>query len=276
MRQIGFIGTGNMGFPMMKGAIARFGAENVTYTSAHIEKMEQMKQKTGVDYVSDNRALIEEVKYIVLCVKPQYMEPVYEELRSCDLSGKILISVIAGASVEAIREKVGQRVKVVRSMPNTPALVSEGMTTVCFSDSETDDCAEAERFTDEERSFVREFFSSFGKYVELPEKLIDAAMCANGCAPAFVYMFIEALADGAVKYGIPRQTAYELVAQTVLGSAKMVLETGEHPGTLKDRVCSPGGTTIAGVAALEEAGMRSAMIKATDACFARAQEIARK
>lgn len=128
-------------------------------------------------------------------------------------------------------------------------------------------------FSEEEKQTIETLFTSFGRMTIVEEKLMDAVVCASGSSPAYVYMFIEALADSAVKYGIPRADAYKLVAQTVLGSAKMVLETGEHPGLLKDKVCSPGGTTIAGVAALEEYGMRNAVIKATDACYAKCKGI---
>lgn len=122
-------------------------------------------------------------------------------------------------------------------------------------------------FTFEEKDMINEFFNSFGRVVKVNESLMSAVVCASGSSPAYVYMFIEALADGVVQYGIPRSQAYELVAQTVLGSAKMVLETGEHPGMLKDKVCSPGGTTIRAVAALEANGFRNALIKASDECY---------
>jgi pyrroline-5-carboxylate reductase len=143
-------------------------------------------------------------------------------------------------------------------MPNTPALVNEGMSGICFS---------KDAFSEEEKKMVYAFFDSFGKYEEVNENLMNAVTCASGSSPAYVYMFIEALADSAVKYGIPRDKAYVFAAQTVLGSAKMVLETKQHPGALKDMVCSPGGTTIAAVAALEEYGVRNSIIKATDACY---------
>jgi pyrroline-5-carboxylate reductase len=146
-------------------------------------------------------------------------------------------------------------------MPNTPAMVSEGMSGLCYSN---------DNFTEDEKNVIDHFFTSFGKYEIFEERLMYAVVCANGSSPAYVYMFIEALADSVVKYGIPRDKAYTLAAQTVLGSAKMVLETKEHPGKLKDQVCSPGGTTIAAVAALEEFGFRNSVIKATDACYEKA------
>jgi pyrroline-5-carboxylate reductase len=143
-------------------------------------------------------------------------------------------------------------------MPNTPAMVGEGMTGISYDEDD---------FTDDEIDEMNQFFESFGKVVKVPENLMSAVVCASGSSPAYVYMFIETLADSVVKYGIPRKDAYKLVAQTVLGSAKMVLETGEHPAKLKDNVCSPGGTTIKGVSALEEYGFRNSVIKATDACY---------
>ena len=170
----------------------------------------------------------------------------------------VIISLAPGITIAAIKEELGADIKVVRAMPNTPALVGEGMTGICYENGELDFA---------EKEFVEQFFNSFGKVVTVPEKLMSGVVCASGSSPAYVYMFIEALADSVVKYGIPRQEAYKLVAQTVLGSAKMVLETGEHPGKLKDNVCSPAGTTIQGVAALEEFGFRNAIIKATDKCF---------
>lgn len=144
------------------------------------------------------------------------------------------------------------------------ALVGEGMTGVCYDQA---------LFSEEEKQTIETLFTSFGRMTIVEEKLMDAVVCASGSSPAYVYMFIEALADSAVKYGIPRADAYKLVAQTVLGSAKMVLETGEHPGLLKDKICSPGGNHHAGVAALEEYGMRNAVIKATDACYAKCKGI---
>ena len=143
-------------------------------------------------------------------------------------------------------------------MPNTPAMVGEGMSGVSYDEA---------LFTDEEKAVIDGFFTSFGEMEKVDEKLMDVVGSASGCSPAYVYMFIEALADGCVKNGLPRQAAYKMVSQAVLGSAKMVLETGKHPGELKDMVCSPGGTTIEGLAALEESGFRGAIIKACDANF---------
>lgn len=258
MAKIGLIGAGNMGFAMLKGALQVFGKEEITYTDLSIERMEVVKKETGVEYCSDFHQLAEKVEYVVLAVKPQHLEGLLKELKKDIKQEHIVISIAPGIPIAYYKSYFGENIKVVRAMPNTPALVNEGMSGICFSE---------DSFSEEERNTVYEFFQSFGKYEEVGENLMDAVVCASGSSPAYVYMFIEALADSAVKYGIPRDKAYTFAAQTVLGSAKMVLETEEHPGKLKDQVCSPGGTTIAAVSALEEAGFRSAIIKAADACY---------
>ena len=149
-------------------------------------------------------------------------------------------------------------------MPNTPALLGEGMTGVTYDRG---------LFTEEEEQEIRAFFQSFGRMEYVEERLMSAVVCASGSSPAYVYMFIEALADSAVRYGLPRDKAYEFAAQTVKGAAEMVLQTGKHPGELKDMVCSPAGTTIAGVAALEEYGFRNAVLKANEACYEKCEAI---
>jgi len=199
-----------------------------------------------------------EVKYLVLAIKPQVYPEILKTLSGKIRRDQIVISIAPSYSIAQVKEGLGGEVRVVRAMPNTPAMVGEGMSGVCFS---------GDIYSDEEKQMVQTFFSSFGKMEIVPEHLINAVTVASGSSPAFVYMFIEALADSAVKYGMPRNQAYTFAAQAVLGSAKMVLETGEHPGRLKDNVCSPGGTTIEGVAVLEAKGMRSAVIEAASAVF---------
>lgn len=261
MALMGFIGAGNMGYPMLVGAKKAFGTEQVVFTTASTQSRENVKQKTGLNYEMDNKTLAASCKYIILAVKPQFFEEVFKDIKEVVTKDQVIISVAAGVTIDNIKDRLGNGIRVVRGMPNTPAMVNEGMSGVCFSQ---------DTFSEDEKEVVAQLFSSFGKYELFDEKLMNAVICANGSSPAYVYMFIEALADSVVKYGIPRNKAYELVAQTVLGAAKMVMETGEHPGKLKDQVCSPGGTTIAAVAALEEHGFRNAVIKATDACYERA------
>lgn len=247
-----------MGYPMLSSAVKCFSKEDFLFTTKTEQRMKYVKEQLGVEYVLDKKELVKNCKYIVLAIKPQFYEEVLEEIKDEITSNHVIITVAPGFSTDNVKYILGEGVKVVRSMPNTPALVGEGMSGICFSQN---------KFEDDELEVVGKFFSSFGKYEVFDEKQMDAVVCASGSSPAYVYMFIEALADSVVKVGIPRAQAYKLVAQTVLGSAKMVLETKEHPGELKDKVCSPGGTTIEGVAALEEYGFRNALIKATERCY---------
>ncbi|SHO50033.1 pyrroline-5-carboxylate reductase [Anaerocolumna xylanovorans] len=258
MNKIGFIGAGNMGLPMIIGAARVFGTEPILFTNKREERKEYVHQKTGVAYTEDNKSLAEACKYIVLAVKPQFFGDVYKDIKESLNSDHIIISIAAGITIDSIKQALGESIRVVRAMPNTPALVGEGMSALCFSKDE---------YSTVEKELINLFFQSFGKFEIFDENLMNSVVCASGSSPAYVYMFIEALADSAVKYGIPRDKAYKLTAQAVLGAAKMVLETGEHPGKLKDQVCSPGGTTIAAVEALEEYGFRNAVMKATDACY---------
>ena len=260
---IGLIGTGNMGYPMLKGAIEAFGRDQVGFYDADAGRAHMVWEETGIPPAKSNRELAGSCRMIVLAVKPYYYSAVYEEIREALTPESIVITIAAGVTIRQSKEALGDSVKIVRAMPNTPAMVKEGMTGICYS---------GDVFREEEKQLVSRFFSSFGRFEVFEERLIDAVVCASGSSPAYVYLFIEALADSAVKYGIPRDQAYRLTAQTVLGAAKMVLETGEHPGVLKDRVCTPGGTTIAGVAALEEYGLRNAVMKATDRCYEKAAD----
>lgn len=264
MALMGFIGAGNMGYPMLVGAKNAFGASQVVFAEASSERRESVKQQTGLNDMKDNKSLASSVKYIILAVKPQFLNDVFDDIKDVVTTDQVIISIAAGVTIENIKHSLGNEVRIVRAMPNTPAMVNEGMSGICFS---------KDTYTEEEKEVVFKLFSSFGKYQIFDENLMNAVVCANGSSPAYVYMFIEALADSVVQYGIPRDKAYQLVAQTVLGAAKMVMETGEHPGKLKDQVCSPGGTTIAAVAALEEYGFRNAIIKATDACYAKAESL---
>lgn len=265
MKNIGFIGMGNMGSAILTGLLKHgFAPETLLFTDVSQEKRESVTAKTGVESVSTNAECAMAVSYLVLAVKPQYYKTVLEEIRPALIHDPVLISIAPGKSVAYLKEMLGQERRIVRAMPNTPALLGEGMTGVCF---------DPEAFSEEENNLIAQFFSSFGKMEIVEESLMDAVVCASGSSPAYVYMMIEALADSVVKCGLPRKQAYEMVAQTVLGSARMVLETGMHPGELKDMVCSPGGTTIAAVEALEQWGFRNSLMKATDACFQRCKSV---
>lgn len=258
MAILGFIGIGNMGYAMMKGALTKYNKDDLLFSSVDTARNEQVTEETGVAHVSTNIEVVNQCKYIVLAIKPQVYDIVLHEIKDVVTKDHVIISIAPGITTEDVMTKLGGELKIARAMPNTPALVNEGMSGLCFG---------SVALSEVEKATVVEFFESFGKCEVVDEKLMNAVVCASGSSPAYVYMFIEALADGAVKYGIPRDKAYSFAAQTVLGAAKMVLETKEHPGKLKDNVCSPGGTTIAAVAALEEYGFRNAIIKATDQCY---------
>ena len=251
MAKFGFIGMGNMGYAMLKGLLSVYTPSDIIFTCPDLEKCKRISQETGVRYAESNAECANNAQYVVLAVKPQVYNVVLKNINNVIREDSVVISIAPGISIDNIKSQLGINARVVRAMPNTPALVAY----------------DKENFSFEEREVIDSFFNSFGKVVYVSENQMNAIVCASGSSPAYVYMFIEALADSAVKYGIKREDAYKLVAQTVLGSAKMVLETGEHPGVLKDKVCSPGGTTIAAVAALEEHNFRSSLIKATDACY---------
>ena len=192
----------------------------------------------------------------MLAVKPQFYEAVITEVKDLVREDQLMITIAPGKTLAWLEEKFGKKVKLVRTMPNTPAMVLEGMTAACVN----------EAVTKEEQEYAYEILNCFGKTEFVPERLIDAVVAVSGSAPAYVFMMIEAMADAAVSEGMPRPQAYKFAAQAVLGSAKMVLELGKHPGELKDMVCSPAGTTIEAVRVLEERGFRSALIEAMKAC----------
>ena len=254
--KVGFIGCGNMGFAMLKGIISSGKVDKSEIAAA--EKFEASRKRVeelGVFVTSDNAELVQKTDVIFLVVKPHQQEEVLPEIRDNLSPDQILISVAAGVSLSSVEQAcmsidVAGKIKVVRAMPNTPALVGEGMTALSVNAN----------ITKEDEELLLSYFNAFGRVQIVPESLMDVVTGVSGSSPAFVYMFIEAMADAAVAEGMTRAQAYEFAAQTVKGSAAMVLETNEHPGALKDAVCSPGGTTIEGVCALEAAGFRPAVI----------------
>ena len=200
---------------------------------------------------------------MILAVKPQFFEQVITEVKDAVTSGTLIISIAAGKSMAWIEEAFGKQIKLVRCMPNTPALVGEGCTGVCANG----------RVSEEETAYSVSLMESFGRASLVPEHLMDAVGAVSGSSPAYVFMLIEAMADAGVEAGMPRKQAYEFAAQAVYGSAKLVLESGKHPGELKDMVCSPGGTTIQGVRVLEEKGMRGAVMDALAACVRKSKQL---
>lgn len=261
--QFGFIGMGNMGSAMLRGCLSVLPADMLAFSRKDIQKGSALAEATGICCL-DNRTCADQSKYVILAVKPQLYSAVIEDIRPVINEDKIIISLAPSYKIADLKGILGDSVRIVRAMPNTPARVGEGMTGIAWSD---------DVFSDAEKSDLNQFFTSFGKVETVSEHLMDAVTAASGSSPAFIYMMIEALADGVVQYGMPRAQAYTFVSQAVLGSAKMVLETGEHPGVLKDAVCSPGGTTIAAVARLEASGFRSSLIEAAAAVCERCKDM---
>lgn len=256
--KIGFIGCGNMGSAMISGILKKgiFQKDEIIVSNLTEEGSKRSREKLGVVTTLDNRQVVKNAKTIILAVKPQFYQEVIEEVQADLTPEHMVIGIAPGKSLDWIQEICQTSLKVVRLMPNTPAQVGEGMTGVCRNELVTDDDLEQ----------VLKITDSFGKTQVVPERLMDAVGAVSGCSPAYVFIFIEAMADAAVAQGMPRKQAYQFAAQSVLGSARMVLETGMHPGELKDMVCSPAGTTIEGVRTLEKAGFRSAVFEALQAC----------
>ena len=257
MMKLGFIGTGNMAGAIMGGIIKKqiFRPEEIIGADISEAGRETTKETYGIEVTGDNRKAADS-EVLILSVKPQYYAEAIAEIKDCVRDDQMIITIAPGKTLAWLEEQFGKPVKIVRTMPNTPALVGEGMTAACVN----------QYVTEEEKAYALKILSSFGKVELVPEHLIDAVVAVSGSAPAYVFMFIEAMADAAVAEGMPRAQAYEFAAQAVYGSAKMVLETGKHPGELKDMVCSPAGTTIEAVRVLEEKGLRSAVIEAMRAC----------
>lgn len=256
--KIGFIGTGNMASAIIGGIIKKgiVSADEIIGADHFAAGLEKVKAQFGITVTEDNKEVARQAEVLVLSVKPQFYEDVITEIRDEIRENQIVITIAPGKTLEWLNEKFEKAVKTVRTMPNTPALVGEGMTAACPN----------EYMTESEVEYVKSLLESFGKIEIVPERMMDVVVSVSGSSPAYVFMLIEAMADAAVSGGMPRTQAYQFAAQAVLGSAKMVLETGKHPGELKDMVCSPAGTTIEAVRKLEETGFRSSVIEAMKVC----------
>lgn len=262
MKKITFAGAGNMGGAIISGMIksGEFEKESICAFDRCFSESIKSENIKCTQSIEDAVSFAE---VIVLAVKPGQLFDMIGDMKKCgDLSSKLFVSIAAGVKIEDLSKALGTD-RIVRVMPNLCLKAGEGMSVLCPGDG----------VTDEETEFTKKIFSCSGKAVVTKEALIDSCTAINGSGPAYVFMFIEAMADGAVKHGIDRKTAYELAAQTVLGSAAMVLESGLHPAVLKDMVCSPGGTTIEAVQTLEECGMRASVMAAIDACAQKAKEL---
>ncbi|MCM1498020.1 MAG: pyrroline-5-carboxylate reductase [Clostridium sp.] len=256
--KLGFIGCGNMAAAMIKGIINNkiASGDEIIGADKSAESLRRVIDDTGIVQAVDNREAAAKSEILFLSVKPQFYEEVIKEIRDVVSDKQIIITVAPGKTLEWLNQQFGKPLKIVRTMPNTPALVGEGITAACGNAN----------VSKEDMDKAVKVLLSFGKCEVISEHLMDVVTSVSGSSPAYVFLFIEAMADAAVADGMPRQQAYRFAAQAVLGSAKMVLETGKHPGELKDMVCSPGGTTIEAVRVLEEKGMRSAVFEAMKAC----------
>jgi len=264
--RLGFIGAGNMGGAILRGVLAEgcIAAKDIVISDTNKDLCQNIAAQTGVAAASCNADLASCCDMILLAVKPVFLKGVIDEIKPC-LQGKAVISIAAGWTVGMLTAALGEGVEVLRTMPNTPALVGEGMTALCAENN----------FSESNYNYAKMLFEAVGKVCTIPERLFDGFIAVSGSSPAYVFMLIEAMADAAVKEGIFRKDAYRMAAQAVLGSAKMVLDTGKHPGELKDMVCSPAGTTIEAVAALEAGGFRASVIDAMSACAEKSREMSK-
>ncbi len=263
--KLAVIGLGNMATAMIGGITGAgiFKPSDINGSDPVAQQAEKAKNDLGINICDGNEAAVKDCDYVIIAVKPQVYETVLTGLRSAVKKDQVIISIAPGKTLSFLGSYLGTEARIVRIMPNTPALVGEGCTGVCRNENVSDD----------EFSFVMKMLSGFGKAFEVKENQMDAVVAVSGSSPAYVFMLIDAMADGAVAEGLDRATAIQMASQAVLGSAKMVLETGKHPGQLKDMVCSPAGTTIDAVAVLEEGGFRASVIDAMSACAEKSRKI---
>ncbi|WP_408069519.1 pyrroline-5-carboxylate reductase [Butyrivibrio sp. JL13D10] len=262
---IGFIGLGNMAKALMGGIISKgiFDPQDIIGSDPMEAARESAAKKFGIQTRDNNSDVAKEADIILLAVKPQFLKVAIADIMDDVNDSKLVISIAAGKTLEWISNEFEKPVKIIRVMPNTPALVGEGCSAVCPNNL----CGE------DDLNMALEILRSCGTANVVTENLMDVVTGVSGSSPAYVFLFIEAMADAAVLGGMPRKQAYEFAAQAVLGSAKMVLETGKHPGELKDMVCSPAGTTIEAVKVMEEMGFRGIVMDAVQAATERSKEL---
>lgn len=264
-KHIAVIGSGKMGDTIISGLLSAGIAtkEHITATDHSEKRLAFIQQKHGVKVTSDNKLAVKGAQIVLFCVKPQNAEGAFKEISDSVQSDDIIISIMAGVTISKMENWLPKNASVLRAMPNTPAQVNAGMTAI----------ARGSHVSDEQQQVAEELFSGIGKTIVLEEKHFDAVTGLSASGPAFIYIAIEALADGGVKCGLPRDVSIQLAAQMTLGAAKMVLETGQHPAILKDDVTTPAGCTTDGILALEEGGLRVTLIKAVTEATRRAAEL---
>lgn len=266
-KKVGFIGAGNMGEALIKGLVESnlVASDRILISDVRAERIHELARQYSVTPVDTNAALVRAADVVILAVKPQIMAPMLRELVPALTGRPLLISLAAGVSTATIQSILGKYPRLIRVMPNTPALVLQGATAI----------ARPQGGDPDDLDTAQEIFNAVGKVVVVDEELMDAVTGLSGSGPAYVALVVESLADGGVKMGLDRATAMTLATQTVLGAARLLAETGLHPGALKDMVSSPGGTTIAGIAALEEGGIRTTFIRAVERATLRSRELGR-
>lgn len=265
-KKIGFIGSGNMASVLIKGILkAGLVDERAIFASdVDPEKLDNLNNEYGINTVfKDNKKIVEECDIVVLAVKPQIMSRILSDINEGLDSGKLVISIAAGISTEYIDNLTTNDLRIIRAMPNTPALIMEGATAIC----------PGENVSEDDLKLAREIFSAVGIVVVVDESQMDAVTGLSGSGPAYIFMMIEALSDAGVKMGLSRNVSMKLAAQTVMGAAKLQIETGMHPGRLKDMVTSPGGTAIAGIHTLEQGAMRTTLINAVENATLKSKEL---
>lgn len=263
--KLGFVGCGNMAKAMIRGMLesGKVAADDIIASARTEKSRETAAKELRIAVTESNPEVVNAADIVFLAVKPQQYEQVIAQIRDGVRTDQIIVSIAPGKTLAWFEEQFGKTVKMVRACPNTPALVKAAMTAICCNDAvET-----------RELETVVKLCESFGEAEIVPEKLMNAVVGVAGSSPAYVFVFLEALADAAVAEGMPRTQAYKFAAQAVMGSAKLMRETGLHPGELKDMVCSPGGTTIEAVQVLEENQMRAAVMKASRACVKKAGDM---
>jgi pyrroline-5-carboxylate reductase len=264
-KTIGFLGTGNMAEALIKGLLAVGAVEpsQVYGSEPRRERCDEMQKRFGIHMTTHNLDVVRHAEIVVLSVKPQILPAVLDEVKAHLKPNVLVISIAAGTPLAAIEARLPAGTRVVRTMPNTPALVGAGATAISAGAHANDDDLEV----------AKKIFEAVGKAIIIDEEQLDAVTGLSGSGPAYVFLIIEALSDAGVKMGLSRYNSQALAAQTVLGSAKLLLDTNEHPGCLKDMVTSPGGTAIAGIATLEAGGLRTTLINAVEAATRRSQEL---
>lgn len=267
-KKIGFIGFGKMAQAMARGMIdsGLIKADQIMASMRTEKTRKQVEKQFGITTHPSNSEVAKTADVLFLAVAPYSYFEVIDEIKEVVKQDVMIITIAAGITMRDVEQAFGKKIKVVRTMPNTPSLVGAGMTAVSVND----------KITDHELEIVEELLSSFGKVEVIIESQMDAIPAISGSSPAYVYMMIEAMADGGVRQGLSRDQSYRLAAQAVLGAAQMVLETGKHPGELKDQVTSPGGATIAAVATLEQERFRGAVLAAMESCTVKVKELGKK